>query len=266
MGMCMEYKFSELNEDTLRKLYLDFGFRAKEIGTIIGVTESAILFSLKKFKIPTNPRGYLKKDIQVVYTGINKAVKKTLTDDLLKEFTDRGMSDVDIGRMFNLTGEGVAYHRNKLGIKAKGLDYKRKEINHSRGLKDVKELTREELINELIAYRGIKGVARKYSTTFSTLKELINSYNLNRDSVLSDHINLTELHKKVIIGGLLGDGGIYDGGIRGFYYKESHSIMQIDYVKWKVSLLKDIINNDLYFINGSFCFMYWFIRSCFIHN
>lgn len=243
----MGYIFSELNKETLSELYSDFGFRAKEIGQIVGITESAVLFSLKKFGIPTNPRGYSKKDILVEYTGKDKSLKKTLTDGLLLELNGKGLSDVDIGRMFNLTGEGVAYRRNKLGIKAKDSDYKRVTINHDKGIKDIGELTRGELLNEIAAYRGLKGVARKYTTTFSTVKKLVDTYGLNRDAALSDHVKLTDIQEKVIIGGLLGDGGIYDGGIRGFYYKESHSIMQIDYVKWKVNLLKAIINNDLYY-------------------
>jgi DNA-directed RNA polymerase specialized sigma subunit len=42
----MNYTFSELSKNVLLKLYSEFGFRAKEIGELVGITESAVLCRL----------------------------------------------------------------------------------------------------------------------------------------------------------------------------------------------------------------------------
>ena len=243
----MQYTFSELNEESLRKLYCEYFLRAREIGKIIGVTESAILLRLKKYGIPATPKGVSRKEIDIEYTGKDFKRKKALTQDVLVELYGKGLSDKDIGRLFGLSENGVSCRRAKYSIESRTPEGNRVALNHMRGLKDITELTRDELINELQAARSIKEIARKYSSTFSTVKDLISGHGLDRDKVLADHITLSDIQKKVIIGGLLGDGGVYDGGIRGYYYREGHCVEQLEYLKWKAEILKDMIVDDLYY-------------------
>ncbi len=241
----MDYKFSELTKDTLNKLYTEYGLRAKEIGSKVGLTESAILLKLKSYGIPTIPRDKKRAGIDILYTG-KIPRRKDLTDKLLSELYGKGISDSDIGLLFDLTGEGVVYRRKKLGIVTRDLESSRINLNHQRGLKDIKELSNEELKLEIMGCRGLKGVARKYSTTFKTVKCLAESFSLERGSILLNRVELTDIQKKLITGSLLGDGGVYSGGYEGFYFKESHCIEQLDYLKWKIDVLKNLVNKDIY--------------------
>ena len=73
----MEYRFEKLDKDSLSKLYSEFGYRAKEVGDIIGVSEDAIIKRLTKYKIPTNPRDKIRSEVSIVFTGKRKD-KKTV--------------------------------------------------------------------------------------------------------------------------------------------------------------------------------------------
>jgi hypothetical protein len=168
----MKYEFSEFNEVNLRKIYSEFGLRAAEIGELVGITESAVLWRLKNLGIPTNPKTIKRSDVEVVFNGRRRSEKEGLTPDLLKVLYEQHLSDIEIGMMFGMTGEGVAYRRKKLGIATQTLTIRRVNKNHSQGLKDIQELTKEELENELLNI-GIKGIAKKYNTTFLTVKSIM---------------------------------------------------------------------------------------------
>jgi len=188
----MEYHFSELTAETLTTLYSNYGFRAKDIGEFVGLSEDAIRLQLKKFAIPTNPREKEKQDILVFYEGHRKDQKSSLTQELLQElYCQQGMSDAKIGELFGITGEGVAYRRKKFGIQTKDGNDKRKEKNIQIGQKDLLDLTREELREEIKFAGGIKGVARKFHSTFKTVHTLICKEGLDRDTIIEHSIDLT---------------------------------------------------------------------------
>jgi len=240
----MTFSFSSIDEFNLRRLYSEFGLRAAEIGELMGLTESAILWQLKKYGIPTNPKTFKRLEVDVVYTGSQKSKKRELTPGLLHQLYAQHKTDAEIGALFGMTGEGVAYRRKKLGISTRTETERRVEKNHSCGLKDIEELTKDELEAELANSRGIKGVARKYNSTFSTVASLVRRFGIRLRDVLSRRVELTPLQRNLIIGGLLGDGGVYQKALGHYYYKEAHCLEQLDYLKWKLGLLENLVEGQ----------------------
>jgi len=49
--------------------HCEFGFRLKEIETIVGITEGAVFKRLKNYSIPTNPRNKPRINLDVLFTG-----------------------------------------------------------------------------------------------------------------------------------------------------------------------------------------------------
>ena len=243
----MKYVFDRLDEEVLRKLYTEFKIRDKEIAEIIGVTSDAVLWRRKKYRISNLSKGEKRINVEIVYNGERKDKKKGLTDGLLEELYSKGLSDVEIGSLFNMTGEGVAYRRKRLKIRTITAIDRRREANIAMGQKDLLDLTMEELSQELKLCRGIKGVAKKYRSTFETVKNIFEREGVNRDDVLRKSKKFTILQKKLIIGGLLGDGGVYPRSENLCYYKESHCVEQFKYLKWKFDILKDLIEGDIKF-------------------
>lgn len=60
---------------------------------------------------------------------------------------------------------------------------------------------------------------------------------------LNIEVFLTEKQEQVILSGILGDGNIKRNG-RNFYYRETHSKKEKDYVFWKYSILKEHISKS----------------------
>ncbi len=112
----MQYIFDTLNEKSLFKLYKEYGLRSIEIGSLVGVTDGAVLKRLKQYNIPINAREKKRIPIEIIYTGKKKDKRKALSDEDLLQLCKKGYSDKAIGEEYNLTGEGVAYRRKRLGI------------------------------------------------------------------------------------------------------------------------------------------------------
>jgi hypothetical protein len=226
----MKYSFSTLSEDSLRQLYSIFGFRAKEIGEIVGLSESSILLKLKGFGIPTNDKSYIKKDVDVEFTGVYKGLKNKLTKELLLELCKKGHTDEEVGRMFCMTGEGVAYRRNKFGI---SLDVKDTPLKKKI---DALKLTDSSILAE--DYYGMTqgSFSLKYGLSrtvwFPYLKEIgLISKNEHR---IASFPPLSLVQKRLVIAGMLGDGGITEDG----RYYEFHSPKQLRYLEFKAQVLK----------------------------
>jgi len=240
------FRFSDLDEKNLSYLYTCLGKTAKDIGNIVGLTESSILLKLKKVGLSSSMRNKEKIEREIEYTGKNKRVRKNLTEEVLKSLYLKGLTDAEIGLIYGMTGEGVAYRRKIYRIKSRTPEDLRVALNSRNGLKDLSKLSKEELRDDYICCRSIKKIATKYNSTFNTVKKYLEKFNIDTDDLLKSHYGLTEIQKRLIVGGLLGDGGVYSGGIRGFYYKESHTVEQLDYLKWKVKLFGSMIEDDLY--------------------
>lgn len=233
----MQYTFNKLDKDSLNKLYSVFGFRLKEIGSLIGISEDAVLKKVKLYGIPTIPRDKEKLAVDVLYTGMKKDRKKSLTDEELLRLCRIGYSDAAIGSMYNMTGEGIAYRRKKLGIplSIKFNETKSNIANLKSTPKEVLEsdyynLTQEEFSEK---YDISKVVWRPH------LKSLdIKSKEINR---IDSYPPFNREQRSLIIGGLLGDGSVSDGN----RYYESHANKQRSYLLRKHQILKPY-SSDIY--------------------
>ena len=229
-----KYEFNEITKESLQKLYSDFGFRLKEIGLMVGVSEDAVLKRIKNYGIPTNPRDKKKADVEVLYTGKKKDKRSLLTDSELIRLCKIGHSDAAIGNMFNMTGEGIAYRRKKLEIplsfknnETKNLIQKLKDTSRNILEKDYYDLTQEEFSSK---YGISKIVWRPHLKSIGIVSKethRIDKYPpFNRDQ------------RSLIIGSLLGDGAIDKTR---FY--ESHSNKQRLYLVKKFQILEPYSSN-----------------------
>lgn len=233
----MIYTFNEINKDVLLKLYSEFGFTAKKIGDFVGITEDAILKRLKKYGIPTNPKNKVTAPVEVFFVGDKK---KKLSDEILKSLHSEGKTDSTIGRMYGMTGEGVAYRRKKLGlgISKKSLDFFKEELG-KKSIEDIKEdyynLNQEEF-------------SKKYNVSKTVWRPYLRKLNITPKSIVkTDLPDLNSEQKSLIIGGLLGDGGI-DSNLR---YYESHSLKQEQYLRYKMRVLEPYTQGSYPCDNGS---------------
>jgi hypothetical protein len=226
----MQYAFNKLDKDSLLKLYTEFGFRLKEIGAMVGISEDAVIKRVKLYGIPTIPRDKIKENVDVLYTGKKKDKKKELTNDELLRLCRIGYSDAAIGEMYNMTGEGIAYRRKKVGIdlsikfnETKDNVAKLKETPKEVLTFDYYNLTQEEFSDK---YGISKAVWRPY------LKSLcIKGKEANR---IDSYPPFNKSQRDLIIGGLLGDGSVSQG-VR---YYESHSNKQRLYILKKFQILE----------------------------
>lgn len=225
----MQYLFDKIDKESLSKLYCEFGFRLKEIGAFVGVSEDAVLKQLRKFNLPTNHRNKQRLEVEVLYTGKKKDKKNTLSDQELIRLCKIGHTDAAIGAMFNMTGEGIAYRRKRIGIALSDkFNVKRELINNLKNTsKEILEYDYYNLSQEDFSdkYSVSKIVWRSY------IKEIgIQSKTVNR---IESYPPFTQEQRSLIIGGLLGDGSV-SGKTR---YYESHSNKQRLYLLKKYNLM-----------------------------
>jgi len=224
------YKFDKINKESLTKLYSKYGFRLKEIGLMVGVSEDAIFKRIKQYDIPTNPRGKERLDIEVLFTGKKKDKKKTLSNEELLRLCKIGYTDAAIGEMFNMTGEGIAYRRKKydipLSIKAnetKDNIEKLKRASKAVLERDYYGLNQEEFSKK---YKISKVVWRPYLKSIDIIGKEIHR--------IEKYPPFNREQRSLIIGSLLGDGSVSQG--TRFY--ESHSNKQKLYLLKKFNILR----------------------------
>ncbi len=225
----MEYKFEKLYKESLSKLYSEFGYRAREIGNIIGVSEDAILKRLTKYKIPTNPRNKVRVDISIVFTGKRKDKKNELTDEELTRLCKKGLTDAAIGDIYNMTGEGIAFRRGKLGIT---VSMKYNETQES--INKLKSTPKDILSKDYYSLTK-EGFSDKYGISTTIWRPHLKSLEVKskEDNRLDSYPPLIKRQRVVIIGSMLGDGGI-DDCPRFFEY---HSMKQQKYLDKKMDIL-----------------------------
>jgi hypothetical protein len=251
----MQYEINELNSQTLSKLYTEFHLRSKEIGEIFGITEDAVLKRLKGYNIPIQPRGIGRVDVEIQYTGLKKNVKNGLTPALLREYCDRGLSDLAIGNMFGMTGEGVAYRRKKLGINR--VD----KFNITEEYKKVLLSTPvQDLENDYINL-ATEDFSSKYNLSKTVWLPYIRSIGiLSKAQIrIASYPQLTQDQRWLIFGGLLGDAGISDE----CRYYESHALKQEKYLRMKYRVLNPYSTHIFPCDGGSGLRMYTIIHPAF---
>lgn len=226
----MKYTFDSINNESLIKLYTEFGFRLKEIGLMVGISEDAVLKRIKQYGIPTNPRGKERVDVEVIFTGKRKDKKKNLTDDLLRNYCDQGMSDGAIAELYNMTGEGIAYRRKLIGINVTD------KFNQTKQL--VGKLI--ETDKDILSYDYYNLTQEKLSEKYGISKTLWRPI-LKQKGILSKtdyrivkYPPITEEQNILIIGSLLGDGSCSTGD----QFYEFHSYKQEKYLRKKYKILE----------------------------
>lgn len=156
--------------------------------------------------------------------------KKDLTDEVLKAFCCAGKSDRDIGLLYGMTGEGVAYRRKKLGIKPEDkVTVLKKAVEKLRST-PIADLERD--------YYGMSVLdfSKKYNVSKTVWLPIIRERGIvgKAEKQVSSYPDFTRDQKALIIGSLLGDGGIEEGG----RYYESHSNKQKQYLLYKKEVLE----------------------------
>jgi hypothetical protein len=226
----MQYTFEVINKESLLKLYSEFGFRAKDIGFIVGVSEDAILKRLQQYDISTNPRTKEKLSVDVFFLGKKKDKRKNLSDEELLRLCKEGQTDAAIGKLFNLTGEGVAYRRKKIGFEVSD------KFNETDQL--VEKLNKID--NCILAYDYYNLSQKNFSLKYGVSKTLWRPI-LKKRGILNKseyriikYPPITEEQNILIIGSLLGDGSVSGGN---FFY-EYHSRKQEQYLRRKSRILQ----------------------------
>lgn len=218
------YIITEINEISIRRLYCDFGYTAKLIGNLFGISEDAVFKRMVKYGISSDTRGEYNGGVNIIYNGFKRSDHR-ITDETLTKLLSEGKSDAEIGRMYGMTGEGISYRRKKLKIevsKSRAELYKEKlfQIPKEDIKKDYYKLTQEEF-------------SKKYNVSKTIWRPYI--YNLGIPSKKEKELPpLTNDQIILIIGSLLGDGGI-DGLPR---YYESHSLKQEQYLRYKMKVME----------------------------
>lgn len=238
----MDYTFQKLNEDSLKRLYSDFGFRAKEIGALVGLSESAIILKIKKYNIPINPRDKVKIDVNVNYKG---KVKECISDEIIRELSLKGFTDKAIGEMYGITGEGIAYRRKRLGIQLSD------KPNHTNKAKEILYQTDRTILERDYYSLTQEEFSDKYNLSKTVWMPLIRSLGIKDKNTrrIESYPDLIQEQVHLIIGSLLGDGGITEDNR--FY--ESHSIYQEQYLRKKHKILQPF-STDVSFDKEGFRF------------
>lgn len=226
----MEYSFDSLDKESLTKLYSEFGLRSIEIGSLIGITDDAVLRRLKVYGIPTNLRDKKRQEVTVIYTGKRKDKKKQLTTEELIKLCNEGYSDEYIGKMYNMTGEGVAYRRKSIGIEVSDkFNLTKKNIEQLKDTPkeeleyDYYNMSQEEFSDK---YNISKNVWRPYLTKIGTISKSLHRIN--------SYPKFNKAQRSLLIGSLLGDGSVSGKD----YYYESHSNKQKQYLLKKYSIME----------------------------
>ena len=81
---------------------------------------------------------------------------------------------------------------------------------------------------------------------YNVKKEII--YDLRRRLKLTTKqnpiFNISPLQHQLLLGGKLGDGNYKPNGKRNYYYRENHAEDELEYLKWKMNVFGDMINNQ----------------------
>jgi len=170
------------------------------------------------------------------YSQVKKEDKrKTLSDDELIRLCRIGYTDAAIGEMYNMTGEGVAYRRKRLGISL--LDKKNKTRD---AIEQFKKIPREILEADYYSL-----TQEKFSEKYRISKIIWRPYLKNLGIIskvkhrIESYPSFSKEQQIMIIGSLLGDGSVSG---KDFYY-EFHSYDQEQYLRRKYNILKPYSSN-----------------------
>ena len=108
-----------------------------------------------------------------------------------------------------------------------------------------KDLTTYQISNNLgISRRSVSNLLKNYGISIKRHKRIYSGFYTQK---------LNEVQKELIFGSLLGDGCInkHHEGINSCRFVEQHSIKQLEYLKYKKSILQNFVSKDIRFIDNS---------------
>lgn len=244
--MSVTYYFDRLDKDSLDKLYSQYGLRCSEIGSLVGVTEDAVYKALRSYGIPTNPKSKQRANVNVVFNGSRKDIRKKLTDDVLRALCLQGLTDAEIGLQYNMTGEGVAYRRRKIGISPHDKPRTSKDAASRLCEMSIEELSRLYYGNSTDKISEILGASKTVWLPIVRERGLIDKGSKR----IASYPDFTSDQYALIIGGLLGDGGIDEQ----LSYYEHHSVKQEWYLRSKMKILEPYTSSVHPTTDGGFRF------------
>ena len=155
--------------------------------------------------------------------------RKPLTENELRSLYEKGLTDLAIGGMFGMTGEGIAYRRKKLGLVAG-----EKNTPFRMAKKFLLGVPVEKLGEDYYSLTS-EGFSSKYGLSKTTWLPYIRSVGILSKNLkrINGFPPLTLGQKRLIIAGMLGDGGIMQGR-----YYEFHSDKQHQYLLFKKKFLE----------------------------
>jgi hypothetical protein len=227
-------RLSELPKEKLEELYLKLLRTDAEIASVFGVTQDAVRYRRVALGIATINPWERKKNRELLgnvtlnIEGAEKSRHKEITKDILEElYTNQKKPDTEIAKMFNVSDVAISVKRKNFGIPTLDRNLEKKEA--------LKGLTDPEL--RKIYYNNTNAEIQEKLGVSKTLwhKEVKNRFfESKEDNRVDSYPALTEEQIRLIIGGLLGDGGI-DTECR---YYEYHAKNQTMYLERKQDLLK----------------------------
>lgn len=155
-----------------------------------------------------------------------------MNSEIIRECCAKGMTDASIGLLLGMTGEGVAYRRKKIGIERSD------KYNPTAEARRILQSTPDDIL--LSDYRSLtkEKFSAKYGVSTTIWRPILKERGLFGDKAYPP---LTIEQRRVIIGGLLGDGSVSQGD----YYYESHAVNQRQYLCRKHEILKPY-SSELY--------------------
>ena len=152
------------------------------------------------------------------------------------------LTDKDIGKKYNLTGEGIAYYRKKYGIKTISAKERFSKLAKRIGLLDFSSISDNDF-KSLYEKHGMMVLGRMFGCSKIPIRNRLCRLNVafksKQERIIENHPKfLTDIQKELIIGSLLGDGGVYSNNSNcSARFKEMHAIQQKDYLIWKQTIL-----------------------------
>jgi tRNA1(Val) A37 N6-methylase TrmN6 len=227
-------RLADLPKEKLEELYVNLLRTDSEIASIFGVTQDAVLCRRKIFGITTiNPTERKNKrdllgEIIVNIEGAEKSRHKEITKEILEDlYIRQRKTDMEIGKMFNVSDVAISAKRKKLGVSTIDRNSEKHQV--------VKNLTNEELKNIYYSNTNeVVGLKLGVSKTVWHPEVKDRDIESKNEYRISSYPPLTEKQTRLIIGGMLGDAGITKDNS----YYEGHALNQTMYLKHKHELLK----------------------------
>lgn len=235
--------FKKLDQDSLKKMVLEYHMTDLEISKKSGISVDAICKRRKVLGLcGGSSLGLMNKDIEV-FIETKKPPRfdpKILPVSKLKEmYIVNQMTDSAIASMYSTKEYVISGLRKKYGIKTlTQMDVKRTQLLAS-GTKHFRDLTIEEMLQEVSNYKNYNSLGKFYCLSKTSIRNILKEKGLNPSELIIknklDHeTKFSSVQKDILIGSILGDGGISKDD---FHYYETHATSQESYLNWKMKCL-----------------------------